>query len=131
MKQVDILAEQKRMTEEPVSRLVLRLALPTTISQLITVLYNTADTYFVSQIGTGAAGAVGVVFAVMGMIQAVGFGMGMGTGSIISRSLGAKENERAEKFAASGFLIAALLGLILMTSGLIALRPLMELLGAT
>lgn len=61
MKQADILAEQKRMTEEPVSRLVLRLALPTTISQLITVLYNTADTYFVSQIGTGAAGAVGVV----------------------------------------------------------------------
>lgn len=72
-----------------------------------------------------------MVFAVMGMIQAVGFGMGMGTGSIISRSLGAKENERAEKFAASGFLIAAFLGLILMTTGLIALRPLMELLGAT
>ena len=54
--------QYKRLTGEPVARLVLELGLPTTISMLITNLYNMVDTWFVSQLGTSATGAVGVVF---------------------------------------------------------------------
>ena len=58
--------QYKKMTETPVHKLVLSLGLPTTISMLVTNLYNIADTFFVSQIGTSASGATGVVFALMG-----------------------------------------------------------------
>ena len=79
--------QYKRLTEEPVARLVLELGLPTTISMLITNLYNMVDTWFVSQLGTSATGAVGVVFGLMAIIQAFGFMFGHGAGSNISRLL--------------------------------------------
>ena len=84
--------QYKRLTEEPVARLVLELGLPTTISMLITNLYNMVDTWFVSQLGTSATGAVGVVFGLMAIIQAFGFMFGHGAGSNISRLLGAGES---------------------------------------
>ena len=97
--------QYKRLTEEPVARLVLELGLPTTISMLITNLYNMVDTWFVSQLGTSATGAVGVVFGLMAIIQAFGFMFGHGAGSNISRLLGAHEKERAKAFSATGFCI--------------------------
>ena len=66
------------MTETPVSTLIPKLAVPTIISMLVSSIYNMADTYFVSQIGTSASAAVGVVFSIMAIIQAVGFTIGMG-----------------------------------------------------
>ena len=98
--------QYKRLTEEPVARLVLELGLPTTISMLITNLYNMVDTWFVSQLGTSATGAVGVVFGLMAIIQAFGFMFGHGAGSNISRLLGAHEKERAKAFSATGFYLA-------------------------
>ena len=74
-----------RMTEAPVGPLIISLAIPTIISMLVTTLYNTADTYFVSQLGTSASGAVGVVFSLMAIFQAIGFTLGMGSGSMIAR----------------------------------------------
>ena len=85
----------KKMTETPVRRLVIRLAVPTIISMLVSSIYNMADTFFVSQLGTSAAGAVGIVFSVMAIIQAIGFTIGMGAGNIASRKLGAKDVEEA------------------------------------
>lgn len=70
-------AQYKKMIEEPIPKVITSLAIPTVLSQLITTVYNTADTYFVSQIGTSATAAVGVVFSIMSIIQAVGFGIGM------------------------------------------------------
>ena len=99
--------QYKRLTEEPVARLVLELGLPTTISMLITNLYNMVDTWFVSKLGTSATGAVGVVFGLMAIIQAFGFMFGHGAGSNISRLLGAHEKERAKAFSATGFYLAA------------------------
>ena len=82
--------EQKfqQMTETPVGRLICHLALPCIISMLVTAFYNMADTFFVSQINTSASAAVGIIFSLMAMIQAVGFTLGMGSGSNISRLLG-------------------------------------------
>ena len=76
-----------KMTKTPVHQLVLRLGLPTTVSMLVTSIYNMADTFFVSQLGTSVSGATGVVFALMAIINAFGFMFGHGAGSNISRSL--------------------------------------------
>ena len=81
------------MTQTQVSNLIVRLGIPTIISMLITNIYNTADTYFVSRLGTSASGAVGVVFSLMAILQAFGFMFGHGAGSIISRKLGKRDRE--------------------------------------
>lgn len=81
---------------------------------LITSFYNMADTFFVGRIDTQATGAVGIVFSVMAIIQAVGFFFGHGSGNFISRKLGAKETEEAEKMAAVGFFTAFIAGIVLM-----------------
>ena len=99
---MDRSAEQyRKMTETPIPKLVLTLGLPTTISMLVTSIYNLADTYFVSEIGTSASGAIGVVFALMGVIQAFGFMFGHGAGSNISRRLGAQDVENACVYAST------------------------------
>lgn len=82
--------QYKKMTETPVGKLIIMLGIPTTLSMLITNIYNMADTYFVSQISISASGATGIVFALMAILQAFGFMFGHGAGSHISRQLGAK-----------------------------------------
>lgn len=126
-------AEEKRkyMLETPVRKLVCTLAGPTILSMLITSFYNMVDTFFVGRIDTQATGAVGIVFSVMAIIQAVGFFFGHGSGNYISRKLGAKEMEEAEKMAAVGFFTAFIAGVILMAAGLIFVKPLAYLLGST
>lgn len=107
------------------------LAIPTTISMLVTTIYNMADTYFVSQLGTSASGAVGVVFGLMAIIQAFGFMLGQGGGSIISRCLGAKQHDKATRIASKAFFASFLSGLLIGILGFIFLDPLMRLLGST
>ena len=95
--------QYRKMTQTPVTRLVLTLSVPTIISMLVSNIYNIADTYFVSSISTSASGAVGIVFALMAIIQAFGFMIGHGSGSLVSLSLGGKDIERAKKIASSAF----------------------------
>ena len=125
------LAQYKKMTETPVAKLILMLGIPTTISMLVTSIYNMADTYFVGQIGTSASGAVGVVFGLMAIIQAFGFMFGHGAGSIISRSLGAKDTERASQIGSTSFVCAMITGALISVLGILFLDPLMRLLGST
>ena len=119
------------MTETPVPKLILRLAVPTTISMLITTIYNTADTFFVSKISVSASGATGIVFSLMAIFQAFGFMFGHGAGSNISRLLGAKRYDHAGEFLTTSFLLAAAVGALIGAAGLIFLEPLMRLLGST
>lgn len=123
--------QRQKMLETPIPRLVGTLAIPTIISMLVTSIYNMADTYFVSQINTSASGAVGVVFSLMAIIQAVGFTAGMGSGSIASRLLGQDRAAEASMYASSGVLTALMLGLTLSGFGLWFRRDLMWLLGCT
>ena len=89
-----------QMTQPPVSRLICKLAVPCIISMLVTAFYNMADTYFVDKLNSNAAtGAVGVVFSMMAIIQAVGFFFGQGSGNYISRELGKKNYEEAARMA--------------------------------
>ena len=119
------------MLEAPVSRVIPRLAIPTIISMLITAIYNMADTFFVSQIGTSASGAVGVIFSAMAIIQAVSFMMGMGTGTNVSQALGAGDEERAQRYASVGFFTAFGMGVVIAILGLTNIDPLVRFLGAT
>ena len=107
------------MTETPVSTLIPKLAVPTIISMLVSSIYNMADTYFVSQIGTSASAAVGVVFSIMAIIQAVGFTIGMGGGILASRALGAKDKKRADTLVTYSFFFSLLIGVLLAVFGII------------
>ena len=121
----------RRMTETPIPQLVLSLAAPTILSMLITSIYNLADTFFVGQISTSASGAVGVVSSLMAIIQALGFMLGHGAGTIISRSLGSRDTTAATRFASTSFFTALVFGVVLAVAGLGTLPHFMMLLGST
>lgn len=124
-------AQYRKMTGTPIPGLVTSLAVPTMITMLVTSIYNVADTYFVSKLGTQAAGAVGVVFSLMAVIQAAGFTVGMGAGSTISRLLGKKETEKAQQTASCALLVSVIFGTVLAVSGICFIEKLMRFLGAT
>ncbi len=124
-------AQHRKMTGEPVPKLVLTLAIPTVLSQMITSIYNMADTYFVTSLGDSAVGAVSVVYALQSMIQAIGFSLAMGAGSLVSRLLGMKDEKSASKYASCALVAAFVLGFLLTVSGLIDLSGLLRLFGAT
>ncbi|MBR0147029.1 MAG: MATE family efflux transporter [Eubacterium sp.] len=122
------------MTETPVSKLIVKLAVPTIISMLVTGLYNMADTYFVAQIpdkGTLATAAVGIVFPMMAVIQALGFMFGHGSGNFLSRMLGAGKKKEASDMASTGFALALLTGLLVLLLGTVFLRPMAEFLASS
>lgn len=121
----------REMTETPVEPLVCKMAVPTIISMLVTSFYNMADTFFVGRIGTSATGAVGVIFPLMAVIQAVGFFFGQGSGNYISRQLGAQHQDEALRMASTGFFSALGAGCVILALGMVFQRPLCYLLGAT
>ncbi len=121
----------KMLTTGSVPRVISTLAVPTIISMLVTSFYNIADTFFVGQIDTQSTAAVGVVFSVMFIIQAVGFFFGHGSGNYISRQLGAKNREAASKMAATGFVYSVLFASLLAVVGLLFLEPISLALGST
>lgn len=124
-------AQYRKMTETPIPKLVTVLAVPTVVSMLITSIYNAVDTYFVAKLGTAASGAIGIVFSVMAMIQAVGFTLGMGAGSTISRLLGKKKEEEADEVASSALAASVVSGIILAILAIAFLEKLMVFLGAS
>ena len=121
----------KTMTQTPMPKLIIRLGIPTTLSMMITSLYNIVDTYFVSLIGNDSVtAAVGNLLALMSIIQAIGFTFGMGSGSIISRLLGKRDREQADKVASSALFASLVSGLFILAVGFIFLTPLMKLFGS-
>ena len=119
------------LTQTPIPRLIWSLAVPTIISMLVTGIYNSADTYFVGRISTQATAAVGLVFSVMAIIQALGFFCGHGSGNSLSRMLGAGRTRDANEMAATGFALALLLGAVVALVGNLFAEPIADFLGAT
>ncbi|MBR2374983.1 MAG: MATE family efflux transporter [Clostridia bacterium] len=119
-----------KMTKTPIARLVIGLGIPTMLNMMVTSLYNLADTYFVTGLGQQATGAVNVVLSLMSIIQAIGFTFGMGSGSIVSKLLGARKREEADKVASTAFFTAGAIGVLILLFGMLFLSPLMRLLGA-
>ena len=121
----------KQMMEEPVHTLIPRLALPSMVSMIVVAVYNMADTFFVSQLGTSASAAVGVIYSMVAIIQAIAFMIGMGSGNEISRLLGAKKQEEAERYVAIGFFTEILLGVSIAIFSIIYIEALVYALGST
>ena len=124
-------AQYIKMTETPVARLVVTLGIPTTISMLVTSIYNMADTAFVGALGTSASGAIGVVFGYMAILQAIGFMFGQGSGSQIARMLGRRDGESANRIASTGFLTAVALALAVALASWFCLDDLLRFLGSS
>ncbi len=119
------------MTQTPVKKLICKLAVPTIVSMLVTGIYNSADTFFVGKISTEATAAVGIVFSVMAMIQAVGFMCGQGSGSFLSRMLGSHDEKQANEVASTGFALSLIIGAVIAVVGIFLVEPLSDMLGAT
>lgn len=119
------------MLTMPIPQLVAKMAIPTVITMLVTSVYGIADMFFVSELGTSASAAVGIVFSIMTTIQAVGFMLGMGAGSLISRKLGEGKVQEAESLATVAFFSSLAGGLLLLVVGLRLKTELMKVLGAT
>lgn len=121
----------KKMTETPVSKLILNLGIPTTISMLITNIYNMADTYFVGTLGESAQAATGVLFTVQAIMQGIAFMFGHGGGTFIARSLADRDTTEATKYISSVFFVGGIIGVIISVLGLTFLEPLVRFLGST
>ena len=120
----------EKMTKTPIPRLVVGLGIPTMLNMMVTSLYNLVDTLFVSGLGERAVGAVNVVLSLMSIIQAIGFTLGMGSGSLVSRLLGARKRKEADEVSSSAFYAGLAVGAIITLLGILCLTPLMRLLGA-
>lgn len=127
----EITTQYDKMTKTPIPKLVIKLGIPTTLSMLVTNIYNLVDTAFVGQLNTSASGAVGIVFGFMAILQAFGFMFGQGGGSILSRKLGARDGESASRIASTAFFGSLATGVILSVVCFVFLKPLIFLLGST
>lgn len=119
------------LTQAPVSRVILTMAVPTIVSMLVTCFYVIVDTYFVGQLNTQSTAAVGIVFPLMSLIQAIGSFFGHGSGAYMSRELGARRTDNASSMATTGLVYALLTGILIAILALFFLRPLSLLLGST
>ena len=118
------------MTQRPVKLLVCKMAVPTIIAMVTTALYNVVDAAFIGRLSTEGTAAIGVSFAYMTFIQALGFFFGHGSGNYISRALGAKNAGSASVVASVGFVTPFLIGTMAAIVCLPNLSALSRLLGA-
>ncbi len=121
----------RKMTETPVAKLVITLGIPTTVSMLITNLYNMADTYFVGKLGIPEQGAIGVLFTLQSIIQAIAFMLGHGSGTFVAKELADKNTDKASSYISSAFFLGGALGLVFSAISLVVLTPFMRFLGST
>lgn len=120
-----------KMANAPVKRLITTLAIPTILTMLVSAVYNMADSFYVGKIDTTSVAAIGVVFSIMTLLQAIGFTLGNGSGIFISTLLGQKKKDEAAKYASVAFFTAFAFGILLAVIGLFFSRQISVLLGAT
>lgn len=125
------LARRQMMIQDPIPRLVIKMAIPTIIAFLINSIYSLADTYFVSGLGTEATAAVGVNSSLDQLIMMTGSLLAVGANSFIARLLGKGEDKKASQVLSVAFFLALGLSLLLTVFGSIFIGPMVNLLGAT
>lgn len=119
------------MLNEPITRVIPKMAIPTIIAFLINSVYSLADTYFVSSLGTNATAAVSVNASLDQLIMMAGSMLAMGANSYIARLLGKGDDRKARQVLSTAFFLAAFLGTALMVFGIAFMTPMVRLLGAT
>lgn len=114
--------KENKMGTMPINKLLISMSLPMMISMLVQALYNVVDSIFVSQISENALTAVSLAFPVQNFMIAVGVGTGVGINALLSRSLGEKKFEQANKIANNGVFLAVLSYIAFLILGIIFSR---------
>ena len=122
----------RRLTTSDLYPLIVKMAIPSMIGMMVATVYNMTDTFWVGKLDNEAyTASVGVVFAFVSVIQAIGFWFGYGSGNYISRMLGKKDYKEAERMAAMGVSVAVIAGIVILIVGILFINPLISLLGGT
>ncbi len=117
---------------EKISKLLKKMTLPVSVSLLVNALYNIIDTIYVGQgVGMDALGGLAVVFPIQMAIGAIGFMIGNGTASVVSRKLGSGEKLEAEHTAGNAILIGIIISVITVITVFIFIKPLLFFVGST
>ena len=90
---------ENKMGTMPIGKLVFNMSLPMMISMLVQALYNIVDSIFVAKLSENALTAVSLAFPLQTLLIAVGAGTGVGMNALVSRALGEKEYEKADKIS--------------------------------
>ena len=109
---------ENKMGIMPVNKLLLNMAVPMIVSMLVQALYNVVDSVFVAKLSEDALNAVSLAFPVQNLMISVGVGTGVGINALLSRSLGQKEQDKVDRTAMNGLLLAAISCLVFMIFGL-------------
>ncbi len=120
-----------KMTKTPLTKLIVSLGIPTTISMLVTNIYNMVDTYFVGTLGESQQAATGILFTLQAIIQAIAFMLGQGSGTMVSKALAEQNSDEASEYVSTAFFTGLGLGAVVMVGGLSFLTSFMRLLGST
>ena len=91
--------KENKMGVMPENKLLLSMSLPMMVSMLVQALYNVVDSVFVSRISENALTAVSLAFPVQSLMIAIGVGTAVGVNALLSKTLGEKEYEKAQKVA--------------------------------
>ena len=124
-------ARRTMMLNEPIHKIIPKMAIPTIVAFLINSVYSLADTYFVSSLGTNATAAVSVNSSLDQLIMMCGSMLALGANSYIARLLGKGDDQKASKVLSTAFFIAFAIGLALMLVGVAFIAPMVRFLGAT
>ena len=124
-------ARRNMLLNEPISRVIPQMAIPTIVAFLINSVYSLADTYFVSSLGTNATAAVSVNSSLDQLIMMCGSMLAVGANSYIARLLGEGKEKKAGQVLSTAFFTAMGIGAVLTVVGILFMTPMVRLLGAT
>ena len=118
-----VMERENIMGTMEINPLLVKLSVPMMISMLVQALYNVVDSIFVARVSENALTAVSLAFSLQNMMFAVGIGTGVGVNALLSKSLGEKNQYRANKTAENGLFLALCSYLVLLVLGLTVVRP--------
>lgn len=118
-----VIKEENKMGTMPVNKLLITMSLPMMASMLVQALYNIVDSIFVSRINENALTAVSLAFPIQTLMVALGGGTGVGINAVLSKALGEKDFDKANKAAVNGVFLAAVSYLAFLFVGLLAVTP--------
>ena len=113
---------ENKMATMPVGKLLFNMATPMILSMLVQALYNVVDSYYISKFSENAVTALGLAFPVQNVQIGFAVGIGVGVNSMLSKSLGEGNQERANKVAGNGIFLALIATALIMLFGIFGTR---------
>ena len=118
--------QENKMGVMPVGKLLLNMALPMVASMLVQALYNVVDSIYVSRVSESAVTALSLAFPVQNLLIGFAVGIGVGVNSLLSKSLGQKNQEAANRAAGNGIVLMLMVTVGFMLFGIFGVRPYFE-----